>query len=65
MTGRSSIVALTERGLAHFGESAAAHHAWIGAMFAGMSRDDQADLYRLLATLKASIGEEARGEGTE
>jgi DNA-binding MarR family transcriptional regulator len=55
---RSSIVALTPRGRTHFAELAAAHHAWIKGMFAGMPRDDQAALYRLLATLKLSIGAE-------
>ncbi|MDH7640007.1 MarR family winged helix-turn-helix transcriptional regulator [Sphingomonas oryzagri] len=52
---RSSIVALTDRGRAHFAELADAHHAWIKRMFAGMPRDDKTALYRLLATLKASI----------
>ncbi|UAK26632.1 MarR family transcriptional regulator [Sphingomonas nostoxanthinifaciens] len=55
---RSSIVALTAQGRSHFAELAAAHHAWIKAMFAGMPGDDLAGLYRLLATLKGSIGAE-------
>lgn len=55
---RSSIVALTAQGRTHFAELAAAHHAWIEGMFAGMSREDQTGLYRLLATLKASIAAE-------
>lgn len=55
---RSSIVALTAEGRRHFAELAAAHHAWIKGMFAGISRDDQAALYKLLATLKESIGAE-------
>lgn len=60
---RSSIVMLTEQGRAHFAELAAAHHGWIKAMFAGMPRDDQIALHRLLATLKVSIG--ADGEDGE
>ncbi|AMK23226.1 MarR family winged helix-turn-helix transcriptional regulator [Sphingobium sp. TKS] len=56
---RSSIVALTEQGRAHFAELAAAHHGWIKAMFAGVSGADLRTLYGLLATLKASIADEA------
>lgn len=52
---RSMIVALTDPGRRHFAELAAAHRAWIKRMFAGMSRDDQMALFRLLATLKLSI----------
>lgn len=52
---RSSIVALTDAGRAHFGTLAEAHHRWIRTMLAGVSRDDLATLYRLLATLKTSI----------
>jgi DNA-binding MarR family transcriptional regulator len=52
---RSSIVALTEQGRAHFAELALAHHAWIKRMFAGVTRDEKAALYGLLATVKASI----------
>ncbi|WP_174296801.1 MarR family winged helix-turn-helix transcriptional regulator [Sphingomonas bacterium] len=59
---RSSIVALTEQGRVHFAELADAHHGWIGAMFAGMSREDQVALYGLLATLKLSIGAEVPQE---
>ncbi|WP_326522980.1 MarR family winged helix-turn-helix transcriptional regulator [Sphingomonas sp.] len=56
---RSSIVALTEEGRSHFADLASAHHEWIKAMFSGMPRADQLALYRLLATLKASIGAES------
>jgi DNA-binding MarR family transcriptional regulator len=59
---RSSIVALTDAGRTHFAKLADAHHGWIRAMFAGMSREDQTALYRLLATLKASIGADAQEE---
>jgi DNA-binding MarR family transcriptional regulator len=55
---RSSIVTLTEQGRAHFSKLAAAHHAWIDAMFAGMSRTDLETLYGLMAKLKASIAAE-------
>jgi len=54
--GRSSIVALTDRGRTEFTELAAAHHRWIEGMFAQMSRDDKLSLFRLLAALKDSIG---------
>lgn len=59
---RSSIVALTPAGRAHFDELAAAHHGWIKGMFAGMDREEQAALYALLATLKASIAAEDQDE---
>jgi DNA-binding MarR family transcriptional regulator len=55
---RSSVVAVTAKGRSHFAELAAAHHAWIKAAFAGMSRDEQAALYALLDKLKTSIGAE-------
>lgn len=55
---RSSIVALTPSGRAYFDELASAHHSWIKGMFAGMTREEQASLYALLATLKASIASE-------
>lgn len=58
---RRWIVALTDRGRAHFKDLAEAHHAWIAAMFAGVSEAELADLYDLLATLKQSIGAE-RGD---
>ncbi|WP_239018079.1 MarR family winged helix-turn-helix transcriptional regulator [Sphingomonas flavalba] len=60
---RSWIVSLTETGRAHFTEMAAAHHASIKSMLAGVSREELAALYRLLAVMKASIGaEHANGE---
>lgn len=55
---RSSIVALTDAGRAHFATLADAHHQWIHTMLAGVSRDDLAALYRLLDTLKSSIASE-------
>jgi DNA-binding MarR family transcriptional regulator len=55
---RSSVVALTDKGRENFADLAAAHHGWVEAMFGGMSRNDQAALYRLLATLKQSIAAE-------
>lgn len=58
---RSSIVALTDNGRAHFAELAAAHHKWISDMFAGMGQSDLKALYGLLATLKSSIADEATG----
>jgi DNA-binding MarR family transcriptional regulator len=59
---RSSVVALTDKGRDHFADLASAHHGWIEAMFSGMSRSDHAALYRLLATLKLSIGAERSDE---
>jgi DNA-binding MarR family transcriptional regulator len=56
--GRSSVVALTAQGRTHFEEMAAAHHGWIKRMFAGMPRDQQVELYRLLDILKHSIASE-------
>ena len=53
---RSSIVAMTEKGRTHFTELAAAHHRWIKAMFEGMTRAQQLELYGLLAILKESLG---------
>lgn len=55
---RSSIVSLTDTGRAHFVDLAAAHHAWIRGMFAGVPREERIALYRLLAVLKSSIGAE-------
>ena len=55
---RSSIVALTPEGRAHFAELATAHHTWIGAMLSGMPAKDLDALYNLLARLKVSIGAE-------
>jgi DNA-binding MarR family transcriptional regulator len=62
---RSSVVVLTYKGRNHFADLAAAHHGWIEAMFAGMSRSDQAALYRLLAALKQSIAAERSEEVPE
>lgn len=60
---RSSIVALTDRGRAEFGELAVAHHQWIEGMFAEMSHADKLSLYELLAALKDSIGADREGDG--
>ncbi|WP_277980249.1 MarR family winged helix-turn-helix transcriptional regulator [Sphingomonas phyllosphaerae] len=61
---RSSIVALTEEGRAHFRTLAESHHRWVQAMLAGVPRDELATLYRLLALVKSSIAaERAPGEG--
>ncbi len=55
---RSSIVALTDAGRAHFAGLAAAHHAWIDAMFAGLTPDDRQALFGLLGRVKHSIARE-------
>lgn len=58
--GRSSVVALTAAGRDHFRDLAAAHHGWIRSMFAGMSTEQQTELYGLLDSLKASIASASR-----
>jgi len=60
--GRSQIVALTESGRSYFSALAAAHHAWIKSMFGGLSAADLAALYKLLDTVKTSIGAEGQDE---
>lgn len=52
---RTAIVTLTAAGRARFRTMAAAHHSWIDAMFAGVSRTEKAQMLALLETLKASI----------
>lgn len=60
--GRASIVRLTPEGQDYFTGLSEAHHEWIDAMLAGMSRRDREALYELLGALKqslaADIGEE-------
>nr|WP_246623310.1 MarR family transcriptional regulator [Sphingomonas colocasiae] len=53
--GRASIVRLTPEGQDHFAELSEAHHEWIDAMLAGMSRHDREALYELLGALKLSL----------
>jgi len=55
---RSSVVALTPAGRALFADLAAAHHAWIEGMLAGLPADRAALLFELLAELRVSIGAE-------
>jgi DNA-binding MarR family transcriptional regulator len=52
---RTAIVTLTDAGRARFRAMAAAHHDWIDAMFAGLSRHEKAQMLALLETLKSSI----------
>ncbi len=56
---RSMVVELTPTGRVHFADLAAAHHAWVDAMLAGMPPERQNLLFELLAELKTSIGAEA------
>lgn len=53
--GRASIVRLTPEGQDYFTELSEAHHEWIDAMLAGMSRTDREALYDLLGALKLSL----------
>jgi len=53
--GRASIVRLTQQGRECFAGLADAHHDWIDAMLAGLSRDQRTALYDLLGALKHSL----------
>ncbi len=53
--GRASIVRLTVEGQDHFVGLSEAHHEWVDAMLAGMSRADREALYELLGALKLSL----------
>jgi DNA-binding MarR family transcriptional regulator len=53
--GRASIVRLTQQGRECFEGMAEAHHEWIEAMLAGLSRDQRAGLHELLGALKQSL----------
>lgn len=52
---RSQKVTLTQAGIEHFENLAAAHHAWIGAMFADVPVDQQEMLFDLLGAVKHSV----------
>lgn len=52
---RASIAQLTPGGAAHFATLADAHHHWVEAMVAGMTREDRQALYTLLGALKQSL----------
>ena len=49
---RAYRVRLTRAGRRAFGEMARAHEGWIVELLAGLSRRDQADIYKLLGQLK-------------
>lgn len=53
--GRASIVRLTTEGQEYFVGLAEAHHEWVEAMLAGISRAEREALYELLGALKQSI----------
>ena len=53
--GRASIVRLTQEGRDCFAGLADAHHDWIDAMLAGLTRDQRTTLYDLLGALKDSL----------
>jgi len=52
---RASIVRLTASGRRAFDEMAAAHEAWIVALFAGLRDTERAQLFALLAKLKRHV----------
>jgi DNA-binding MarR family transcriptional regulator len=56
---RSSVVALTATGRAHFSEMAAAHHDWIHSAFAGLDKSELAELFEMLGKLRMAIAAEA------
>ena len=60
--GRASIVRLTPSGQAYFVELSEAHHEWVDAMLAGMSRPDREALYQLLGVLKSSLAADSGEE---
>ena len=53
--GRVSIVQLTPLGQDCFAGLAEAHHEWVEAMLAGMTRQERETLYELLGSLKQSL----------
>jgi DNA-binding MarR family transcriptional regulator len=57
---RAYRVRLTRAGRKSFGEMARAHESWIVESLAGLSRREQAELYRLLAKVKQVTLEAAR-----
>jgi len=60
--GRVSIVRLTASGQDYFAGLSEAHHEWIDAMLAGMSRADKDALYDLLGSLKLSLAADSGEE---
>jgi DNA-binding MarR family transcriptional regulator len=52
---RSTIVAMTPEGRAHFATVAAEHHRWIEDMFGGVSAADRDALHALLAVVRTSL----------
>ena len=58
---RSKWVRLTAAGRKRFVAMAAEHEQWIAQMMGGLTANEQRELFRMLARLKASIGE-AGGE---
>ena len=57
---RACRVRLTRPGRKAFGEMARAHEGWIVESLAGLSRREQAEIYRLLAKVKQVTLEAAR-----
>ena len=54
---RTLVATLTPLGAAHFQNLTTAHHAWIGALFAGVSDEDKAALFNLLGVVRASLAQ--------
>jgi DNA-binding MarR family transcriptional regulator len=52
---RSSVVALTPAGRAHFSEMAVEHHQWIHSALAGLGKGEMTSLFELLGKLRISI----------
>jgi len=59
---RAQFLCLTPHGRLVFGQQSAAHEKWIAELFAGVSPRDHADLYRLLAAVKAAIRQALQDE---
>ncbi len=60
--GRSSVARLTQLGRECFAGLAEAHHEWIDAMLAGLSRDERGQLHQLLGALKDSLAADGEKE---
>ena len=52
---RAYIVRLTPRGRRVFGKMAAAHEKWIVRLFGGLNKEQEKQLYELLAVLKTHV----------
>jgi DNA-binding MarR family transcriptional regulator len=62
--GRVSIVRLTQAGQEYFTGLSEAHHEWVDAMLAGVSRAEKEALYELLGALKLSLAADTGEENS-